>query len=303
MSALPGPEEYAALAPRPGSPVWTAFNDARMLSTAMYALLLQVAHPTVGNGVHEYSSFTVDPWGRLLRTLDYVHGSIYGGPELAGSIGRRVRGMHRPIRGLTDDGRRYTAMEPEAFAWVHATLATAIFAGHEHLATPMTLAQREGFWAQWLDVGRFIGVRPRDLPGDAAGFDAYFAEVVAHGLRLTPAVAEVLDSVTAAPPPGIRGLGDRGWRVVALPLALHLRVITTGLMPAPLRERLGMPFSATDRALFGLACAVAARSGPLIRGPLANFGPSYVRWRREALARGEVGSGAVTRRCPPARRP
>ena len=71
-SVLPDPSEYAALTPTPGSPVWRAFNDVRLLSTSGYATLLQVAHPTVGHGVHQYSSFTSDPWGRLLRTLERV---------------------------------------------------------------------------------------------------------------------------------------------------------------------------------------------------------------------------------------
>jgi uncharacterized protein (DUF2236 family) len=66
-----------------------------MLATAGYALVLQVAHPTVGAGVHEHSGFVEDPWGRLLRTLDYVHGTVYGGPELAGTTGARIRGLHR----------------------------------------------------------------------------------------------------------------------------------------------------------------------------------------------------------------
>src|SRR6476619_3711573 len=105
-SVLPDREEWPALAPTAGSPVWRAFNDVRLLSTAGYALLLQVSHPTVGHGVHQYSSFAKDPWGRLLRTLDYVHGTIYGGPELAGTIGARVRGMHRDIKGERPDGER-----------------------------------------------------------------------------------------------------------------------------------------------------------------------------------------------------
>ncbi len=113
-----------------GLTVWRAFNDIRLLSTSGYATLLQVAHPTVGHGVHQYSSFTKDPWGRLLRTLDYVHGTIYGGPELAGEIGKRVRELHRTIKGEKPDGERYSAMEPDAFAWVHATLAASVVEGH-----------------------------------------------------------------------------------------------------------------------------------------------------------------------------
>src|ERR1700760_4202704 len=127
---LPAPDEYAALTPRPGSPVAVNFNDVRIAPTAGYATLLQVAHPTVGHGVHQYSSFTKDPWGRLLRTLDYVHGSISGGPELAGTIGARGRDLHKTIKGPLPDGGRYSAMEPGAFAWVHVTLAVAIFEGH-----------------------------------------------------------------------------------------------------------------------------------------------------------------------------
>jgi len=64
---LPPREEWAALTPTPGSPVWRAFNDARMLSMAGCATLLQLAYPTVGYGVHRYSSFTKDPSFRLSR--------------------------------------------------------------------------------------------------------------------------------------------------------------------------------------------------------------------------------------------
>jgi uncharacterized protein (DUF2236 family) len=297
MSAvLPERELWPSLAPTPGSPVWRAFNDSRMLSTSLYATLLQVAHPTVGSGVHQYSSFTKDPWGRLLRTLDYVHGTIYGGPELAGSIGARVRGMHRTIRGVRDDGARYSAMEPDAFAWVHATLAAAIFAGHEHFATPMTGYERQAVWTQWLEVGRFIGIRERDLPADIAGFDAYFERVTREELRWTPAVPEVMASLAGAPPPRIPGLGPRAWRLLATPASRHLRVVTAGLLTPGLRRRLGLPLTRGDRALFRAHCAVARRLGPLQRGPLAEFGPLYVRWRHTALQRGEVASGRVSER-------
>ena len=173
-SVLPPPEEYAELAPKPGSPVWRAFNDVRLLGTSGYATLLQVAHPTVGHGVHQYSSFLKDPWGRLFRTLDYVHGTIYGGPELAGEIGARVRNMHTTIKGEKPDGTRYHAMEPDAFAWVHATLAASIFTGHEQLAKPMTPGEKEAFWQEWLGVGRLVGVRAGDLPDDVRGFEEYF---------------------------------------------------------------------------------------------------------------------------------
>ncbi len=156
-SVLPSPDEYAELAPSPGSPVWRAFNDVRLLHTSGYATLLQVAHPTVGHGVHQYSSFVKDPWGRLLRTLDYVHGTIYGGPELAGEIGARVRNMHKTIKGtkarrlaLQRDGagRASPGCTPR---WPHS-----VFEGYRVFATPDVGAREGGVLA------RVAGRRPPD---------------------------------------------------------------------------------------------------------------------------------------------
>ena len=292
-SVLPPPDQYAALAPRPDGPVWRAFNDTRMLSTAGYALLLQVAHPTVGQGVHEYSSFTKDPWGRLLRTLDYVHGTIYGGPEMAGEIGRRVRAMHRGIRGTKADGSRYSAMEPDAFAWVHATLALGVVEGHRRFACEMTLADKQAFWEEWLGVGRLIGVRERDLPQDWAGFERYAARVIAEDLQWTPAIPEVVATIADNAPPGLSGPVRAGWRVAASPMALHLRVSMVGMLAPELRDRLRLPFSARDEAVLRATSALMRAADPVWRGPLRQFGPRYVRWRREALRRGDVAGGQV----------
>ena len=166
---MPTREEFAALTPQPGSPVWNAASDVRLLAASGYATLLQVAHPTVGAGVHDYSSFVKDPWGRLLRTLDYVNGTIYGGPALAGEIGGRVRAIHKTIKGTRGDGKRYHAMEPDAFAWVHATLSDAVTRAHRHFIKPMTWAEKEAYWAEWRQVGRLVGVRMQDLPENVGG--------------------------------------------------------------------------------------------------------------------------------------
>ena len=297
-TVLPSPEEYAALAPTPGSPVWRAFNDTRLLHTSGYATLLQVAHPTVGHGVHQYSSFVKDPWGRLLRTLDYVHGTIYGGPELAGEIGVRVRNMHKTIKGTKSDGSRYSAMEPDAFAWVHATLAHSIFEGHRVFIAPMSDHEKQAFWRQWMDVGRLIGVRYRDLPETAAGFEEYFDSVVDERLEWTPAIPQVLDTLSGSPPPNVPGMRPGLWRLLRAPMGYQVRVATVGLMPERLRRRLELPFSPRERRAYKAMAAASRAAGPLVRGPLREFGPNYVRWRREALARGDV---AATGSAPAAR--
>lgn len=292
-NVLPDQSEVPALVPKRGGPVWSAAGDIRLLATSGYALLLQVAHPTVGAGVLEHSNFREDPWGRLLRTLDYVHGTIYGGPELAGEIGRRVRAMHQGIKGVKPDGERYHALEPDAYAWVHATLASAFVDGHRVFANRMSAAQQEAFWQEWLQLGRLIGVRPGDLPERWSDFRAYFDAVVANDLENNETVHLVLETLDSPARPPVRGLHPLLWRALALPSGRTQRLTTVGMLPPQLRAKLELDWTRGDELRFR-AYAAASRAGkPLVRGPLKEFGLSYVRWRREALERGDVARRSV----------
>src|ERR671936_1006099 len=161
VDVLPGREELEQLAIAPGSVTWRYASDARSMLGAGAALLLQVSHPTVAAGVREHSDFERDPWGRLWRTLDFVNLFIYAGPEAAARTGRALREMHRSIKGVAPDGRRYHALEPEAYAWVHATLCEAIIGSHRLFGRPIRADEVFRFYAEWRALGRLLGVRER----------------------------------------------------------------------------------------------------------------------------------------------
>ena len=78
------------------------------------ALLMQVAHPMVGAGVGEHSVYKTDPWGRLYRSLNSLMTQIYGS-ERAVAEGPRLQELHRGIKGVDAQGRRYSALNPEAY--------------------------------------------------------------------------------------------------------------------------------------------------------------------------------------------
>jgi uncharacterized protein (DUF2236 family) len=294
-SVLPTLEEARELVPRPGGHVWRLAGDVRGFNTAGYAVLLQVAHPTVGAGVGEYSGFLDDPWGRLYRTLDYVHGSIYGGPELAWEIGRRVRGIHKHIKGTRPDGERYHALEPRAYAWVHATLAAGFVWGAERFGTPLRPGEHQDFWEEWLRLGRLIGVRERDLPARWDDFRDYFDTTVEEELEDNPTVHLVLDSLLR-PAPVLPGIPQPVWRTVRRPLAGQLRLTTVGMLGPRVREKLNLAWSPADERAFRALAAASRASTPLVRGPLAEFGPMYVRWRSRQLERGDVAARVPEKR-------
>jgi uncharacterized protein (DUF2236 family) len=285
----------------PDSFVWQRFGDIRLFFGSGYALLLQVAHPTVGSGVRDHSTFERDPWGRLLRTADYLFLIVYSGREAA-AVGRRLRELHKTIKGTDPDGSRYSALEPEAYAWVHATLIDAPIRAHERFLGPLDQDEIEQIYAEMLPVGRLLGVREGDLPADWAGFCEYFDEMVAERLERHQTVDTVLRAMTRPTPPPVIDRIPGLWPALRLPPSRALRTATIGLLPPVLRKRFGLRWSGVEAAEFRALGAASRAVGPLLPRTLRHAGPAYLRWRDEAIAAGPLGPGAGSQR-PAAARP
>jgi uncharacterized protein (DUF2236 family) len=294
-SILPSPEEAARYAVGPGSVSWRRAGDARTMVGAGTALLLQVAHPSVGAGVREHSDFRADPWGRLFRTLDYVNLLVYGGPEAAAETGARMRAMHRRIKGTAPDGTRYHALEPEAYAWVHATLAHTIVQVHRRFGRPMSGAMTEQFYAEWRGLGRLLGIRERDLPEGWGAFCAYFDEMVATRLEHNDVVDDVLATLALPAPPPVPGMGERTWRLVGTPAARAQTLATVGLLPPLLRERCGLTWTRTQELELSALGAMMRSATPVMPRSMRMLGPSYLKWRRRQIAGGMFGPAVEAR--------
>ncbi|CAN5633206.1 oxygenase MpaB family protein [soil metagenome] len=288
---LPSEEEAEGLVLGPDSLSWNVLGDARIYLAAGFALILQVAHPTVGSGVRDHSTFQQDPWGRLLRTMDYLNLLAYGGSE-AVAVGRRLRELHKPIKGTNADGSRYHALEPQAYAWVHATLIEGAVAAHTRFIGPLSPARVERLYAEYMPLGRLVGVRERDMPPDWASFRAYFDETVANTLERNETVDTVLASLAKPSPPPLPVPGfDQLWKLLRVPPAEAISVATVGLMGEATRAKLGLGFSPREQVeLRALGRASRALTRVLPRD-LRVMGPAYLRRRREAIAAGPLGSG------------
>jgi uncharacterized protein (DUF2236 family) len=285
-SVLPSDQEAAALAVGPDSITWRRAGDARLLMSAGAALVLQVSHPTVGAGVGEHSNFAEDPWGRLVRTLDYTNLLVYGGAAQAPHTARQVRDLHKEIKGVKPDGSRYHALEPEAYAWVHATLAEMIVLAHARFGRPMRREQVERFYGEWRGLGRLLGVRERDLPETWAGFREYFDEMVHSRLEDNDVVQEVLSTLLRPARPPLPLLNDTTWKVARLPIVRATRLATAGLLPAALRKKLRLRWTAANEAELRAIGAIARATTPVLPRDLREMGPRYLRMRGEELTFG-----------------
>jgi uncharacterized protein (DUF2236 family) len=285
-SLFPTDEEIQGLVVGPESLTWQFGSDLRLFLTMLYPLLLQVAHPTVGAGVADYSDFETRPFERLFRTLDYLLLLQYGGRDAA-ATGRRLREIHKGFKGVKPDGQPYYALEPRAYAWVHATLLDAYVSGHAYCGRPMTRAQVERFYREYKGLGRFVGVRNADLPDDWGGFRAYFDDVVANQLEHTESVDRVLRAIGGVTIPRLPELVVKALRMPARRL---LYVCGIGLLPDVLRERCEIRWTPRDAREFRAIGATARRMTPVMTRGMLVSGPRQLRWRRRAIARGPLGA-------------
>jgi uncharacterized protein (DUF2236 family) len=275
-------------------------GDIRLLNNAGWALLMQVSHPTVGAGVEEHSNYREDPWGRLIRTLDFVNLLVYGTPEQSAAVGANVRAMHKRIKGVRPDGERYHALEPEAFAWVHATLIEAIILSYRRFVGRISPPTAGRMYSEWRELGAHLGVRERDLPETYNEFRIYFDTMVEDRLEDNETVQGVLESLSRPVPPPLPQLAQTAFSAISRLLVRSQSVALVGTLPPVLRERFGLEWTRAKNAELAAAGAASRALGPALPKSLRNFGPTYLEWRAEDIERSGIGRPPAQRRMPTA---
>jgi uncharacterized protein (DUF2236 family) len=278
--------------PGPESLVWQRLADDRGLLIGGATLVLQVAQPAVGAGVEQHSNFKAEPWRRLYGTLLSLTTIVYGTTAEACTEVERLRAMHRTIRGIDSAGRRYAALRPAPWAWVHGTLAWSVIRLNELFRTPFTSEDEERYWREWLEVGRLLGVRDGDLPPTFAGFRALLDD--ASALEDNRSVRDVLDALTVIPAPKLLRWVGPVWRVlVGRPVGSLARVVTIGALPPTLAARLELRLTGREqrrlRRFVTLVALLRRLLPPPVRsGPLAVL----IKWRSRRRWHAPLASAA-----------
>lgn len=284
--------------PPPGGVLWSLSGDIRALLMLPAALTLQVAHPAVGAGVDEHSVFRTDPWGRGERSLSSLQLWVYGGEEAA-EEGRRLRRLHRTIQGTDTRGRPYHALSPENYAWVHATGFPVYRHGARYLLRPLGRDQERALYREWLQVGRVLGIRDRDMPQTIEEFWPYYRGMLADEIERTVVVGELVDTGAPVPPPdrgplAVRLLLRALWPVLLPPLARFRGFLTVGLMPPDAREAIGLEWTEAQERRLRRFCAVVRVVVPVLPERLRYL--PRARRARAAHRAAHVRGSAVTRR-------
>jgi uncharacterized protein (DUF2236 family) len=243
----------------PDSEGWRLNREAALLLVAgPRALLLQVAHPLIAEGVDQHSSFRADPWRRLSSTMTSSLRLLYGTTASAEGELEHLRTLHRAIRGPVRDaasreqhGPRYSARDPGLGFWVLATLIDSTIAGHEAVVGPVSRDARERFYAEGRLLARKLDIPAKHIPADLAAFEAYLREMLAPDgpVQVSPTARSIGQAIVKPPlgslagvTPGLDQLPAAASLLGAIPAAAYSWLYWPSLSLLPRRIRDGFRF-------------------------------------------------------------
>ncbi|HET8708213.1 MAG TPA: oxygenase MpaB family protein [Pseudomonadales bacterium] len=262
----------------PDSMVWKHGGDNLQLLMAGTTIGLQVAHPVVGAGVGDHSVFKKDPWGRLKRTTEWGVRLLYGGPQKALQAGKELRDLHRDIKGTDGNGRKYFALDPEAYAWVHmTTYYTLVMTQKLFCERPFTAQEEAQLYREWLQQGRVMGIRAEDMPPDVPAFWQYFEAMIANRLEDTEMVRYILDVSFSKvkKPPQLKFIPDVVWERFYGGVGQWFRMTAIATMPQSMRDKLNLPWTAKDQKRFERFRRFVRTSAPLLPLKARYLPPAY----------------------------
>jgi uncharacterized protein (DUF2236 family) len=259
---------------------WRVAREPALLLAGMRALLMQVAHPKVAQGVADHSRYREDPLGRGIRTFTAVYAMVFGSADAAVEAAARVRDIHCRVRGAVSDplpdgvDPAYSATDSQLALWVAATLVDSSVVAYELFVEPLSAGDKERFYQESKHFGELFGIAGDCYPSGWNEFQAWMS-----GMLSGPAV-----TVTATARDIRRSLF--GGTILTRLLAPANYVMAAMLLPQSLADAYGLRRTAAVRIGFRLTVVVIRLAVKVVPRRLRGVPAARRRERRLRRARG-----------------
>ncbi|MET0414836.1 MAG: oxygenase MpaB family protein [Actinoplanes sp.] len=250
----------------PESVTWKLHREPVLLLGGLRSLYLQALHPRAVAAIAQNSGYRADPWGRLMRTSNYVATVVYGTAAEVEQAGSRLRRLHSRMTAVDPrTGEKFRIDEPDLLRWVHVTEVESFLTTATRAGLRLTPDEIDRYYTEQLQAAELVGLDPATVPSTAAEVAAYY-EAIRPELGLTRDSAETAFFLTVPPVP-------ENWGNKALRLGLTLgptrwayfgiAATAIGLLPPWARRLYGGPgwpttdFSA-DLSVRGIRLLIAS---------------------------------------------
>jgi uncharacterized protein (DUF2236 family) len=168
------------------------------------ALLIGALEPLTYTGTMMSTKSIEWPFTRLARTAKIQETVFLGTREEADKALGAVHRLHERIEGSLPEaagahaaGAPYSAFDPKLMLWTLAVIADSGRAMYETMVRPLSEAEREALWQDYVRFGELFGLPAGAVPGSYPEFRAWWQERLAspdlcatpHALEMAPLVA------------------------------------------------------------------------------------------------------------------
>ncbi|MHC2848767.1 uncharacterized protein (DUF2236 family) [Corynebacterium mucifaciens] len=227
----------------PDSILWQRFGDWRSMFVALSAGVLQIAQRDISRSLVQQSNVFDNEVARLVRSAFPIIRTVYEGPE----VGAMIRDFHKDIKGTHPDGTRYHSLNPEVYYWAHATFTAMPYYLAGNFMPELSRAEREQLFQESRTWYSYYGVaEPENAPKT---YDEYVKYMDAMYDNLGPSEtidrSRIMNGLTLDPPDP--SVPRWAWKPVAPYASKLLLWVSIGLLPAKVRDNLGLEWTSSDQ--------------------------------------------------------
>ena len=161
----------------PESMTWKLYREPLVLLGSSRALLLQIAHPAIADGVKNYSDFQKNMARRAHRTFTSMIRIWFGDKKTAINSAKRLYNIHSMIRGtaaweIEDETiyKPYCAADSDLLFWVLATMIDTTIVVTEKIKGKMTEIEKNQFYEESKITAQLMGIPLANYPSNLKAF-------------------------------------------------------------------------------------------------------------------------------------
>ncbi|USN96088.1 MAG: DUF2236 domain-containing protein [Candidatus Nomurabacteria bacterium] len=226
----------------------------------------QLLHPQIGAAVEHTEKFWKNPYNRVAVSMDPIMAVVYADDPYA--AGDRVRQFHERINGKDYMGRKFNALDPEAFYWAHETFRRGVQnLAEQYSLESFTDADREQLQLESATWFSYYGMPMNMVPADYGANLEYRKYMIDNVLEMNPSAERAINLALDRTPPRPESVPKAAWplaKLALMPVTELMSLLTIGELPADIRTKFGIPFTKDNqKRLNELRNIIKTFEGPL----------------------------------------
>jgi uncharacterized protein (DUF2236 family) len=251
----------------PGSITWRVNGERILVFAWGRAILMQIAHPLVAEGVAHHSNFSTSltaKVGRFWRTLMQMLRLTFGTRKEVWQAARAIDNIHARVHGEREEAPavRYSARDIELLKWVHVTFVDSILKAYSLFVRPLSDVELDDYIYKASIIGPLMGAPRGYFPENLAEFNAYLESVLSNNtLHIDAQTRELAKYVLDGVPLPLLANGANG----------YLRLCTAVMLPEQLRDAYGLSATRWGVTVFNITTASSRIIHSLLPAPLRRW--------------------------------